>query len=180
MAATVTIRRWTGTTGSPTKTNITSGNTRASTSDNPTPGTANPIPIPAAGTKYSYWVCTRLSADTTPSGTIDNIKWYTDGTNSFGTGVECKGNTATGYVQAVGTTGDTGSVLNVTNYSTLAGATADVFTHSSGSPKTVSGSITNPSTGDFGDLMVYQMEVISTAGPGTTTQETFTWKYDET
>ena len=100
MAATVTIRRWTGASGSPVKTDITGGTTRASTSDSPTPGTSNPIPIPGSGTKYSYWVSTRLSADTTPTGTINNIRWYADGANNFGTGVTCVGNTATTYDQA--------------------------------------------------------------------------------
>lgn len=180
MAATVTIRRWTGSSGGPTKTDITGGTTRASTSDAASPGTSNPIPIPPSGTKYSYWVATRLSADTTPSGTINNIKWYTDGSSGLGTGVAVKMNTATGYVQATGTPGDTGDILNTTNYSTLAGATSDAFGFTSGSPKTVAGSIANPNTGDFGDFVVYQFEVISTASPGTTPSETFTWQYDET
>lgn len=179
MAATVLIRRLTG--SGPTATDITSINTRANAEDaHSTAGTTNPIQIPAAGTNYSYWVVTRLDATVTPSGTINNIKWYTDGANGFGTGVTCKMNTATGYVQATGTAGTTGDVLNTTNYSTLAGATSDAFSFTSGSPKSVTGSISNPSTGQFGDRVVYQIEVDSTAGPGATPQETFTWKYDET
>lgn len=180
MAATVTIRRWTGASGGPTKTDITSSNTRMSTADDPAPGTSNPVPIPAAGTNYSYWVSTRLSADTTPTGTINNIRWYTDGTGSFGTGVTCSGNTATTYDQATGTPGTTGDELNTTNYTTLAAAPVDVFTHTSGSPKTVSGSISNPSTGDFGDFFVYQAAVGTTASAGASATETFTWQYDET
>jgi len=179
MAATVTIRRLTG--AGPTSTDITSINTRANAEDaHSTAGTTNPIQIPAAGTNYSYWVVTQLSADTTPAGTINNIKWYTDGGNGFGTGVTCKMNTATGYVQATGTPGTTGDILNTTNYSTLAGATSDSFSFTSGSPKSVTGSITNPSTGAFGDRAVYQIEVGTTAGPGATPQETFTFRYDET
>lgn len=178
MAATVTIRRWTG--AGPTKTDITSANSRMSTSDAFNPGTSDPIPIPPSGTKYSYWVCTRLSADTTPTGTINNIKWYADGANSFGTGVTCFGNTATAYTQATGTQGDTGTELTTGNYASLAAAPADVFGHTSGSPKTVAGSINNPSTGDFGDFFVYQLRVTSTAAAGTTVAETFTWQYDET
>lgn len=179
MAATVTIRRHTG--AGPTKTDITSINTRANAEDaHSTGGTTNPVQIPEAGTNYSYWVAERLSADTTPSGTINNIRWYTDGTNNFGTGVTCKMNTATGYTQASGTPGVTGLLLNTTNYPTLAGATSDAFGFTSGTPKSVTGSISNPSTGDFGDYVVYQNEVGTTAGPGATTQETFTWRYDET
>jgi hypothetical protein len=178
MAATVTIRRWTGASGSPTKTNITSGSVRFCTADNINPGTSYPIPIPAAGTKYSYWVVTRLSADTTPAAIINNIKWYTDGAG-YGTGVACKVQTATAYTQATGTEGDSGSILNTTNYPTLAGATVDAFTETSASPLAVAGSISNPSTGDFGDFVVLQLEVDSTASQGILTAETFSWRYDE-
>lgn len=178
MAATVTIRRWTG--AGPTKTDITSSNTRMSTSDDPNPGTANPVPIPGAGTNYSFWVSTRLSADTTPTGTINNIQWYSDGGNGFGTGVTCVGNDATTYDQATGTVGTTGDELTTGNYTTLTGAPVDVFSFTSGSPKSITGSITNPSTGDFGNFFVYQAAVGTTASAGATAQETFTWQYDET
>lgn len=178
MAATVTIRRWTG--AGPTKTDITSANSRASTSDAFNPGTADPIPVPAAGTNYSFWVSTRLSADTTPAGTINNVKWYTDGANGFGTGVTCKGNDATTYDQATGTQGTTGDALTTGNYTTLTANGTDVFAFTSGSPKTITGSITNPSTGDFANFFVFQIEVGTTAGPGATPTETFTWSYDET
>lgn len=183
MAATVVINRWTGASGSPTKTAIQSANTVANASDAhqaTASSSTNPIRVPAAGTNYSYWVSTRLSASVTPSGTINNIRWYTDGANNFGTGITCKGNTASAYVQATGVAGTSGDVLNVTNHTSLAGATADVFTYTSGSPKSITGSISNPSTGDFGDFFVYQIEVATTAGPGVTNQETFTWLYDET
>lgn len=178
MAATVIIYRTTG--AGPTTTDITSANSRASTSDAPTPGTSDPIPIPPSGTNYSFWISTYLNASTSPTGTINNVKWYTDGGNGFGTGVTCKMNTATAYTQATGTQGSTGDVLNGTNYPSLAGATSDAFTFTSGSPKSVTGSISNPSTGKISDYVVYQIEVGSTAAAGTTPQETFTWRYDET
>lgn len=183
MAATVTIRRWTG--AGPTKTDITSINTRANAEDaHTTAGTSNPIQIPAAGSNYSYWVTTRLSADSTPAGTINNIKWYTDGANGFGTGVTATVGSvpsATGYTQATGTPGTTGTELLVANYPGFTPSPGDdPFGFTSGSPKSVTGSISNPSTGDFGDFIVYQIKVGTTAGPGATPQETFTWKYDET
>ena len=60
MAATVTIRRWTGASGGPTKTDITSSNTRMSTADDPNPGTSNPVPIPGAGIGHlGYEFCQR-------------------------------------------------------------------------------------------------------------------------
>jgi hypothetical protein len=182
MPATVIINRWTGSSGTPTKTDITSINTVANAQDThqTTASTStNPIRIPSSGTNYSYWVVTRLSASTTPTGTIDNIRWYADGANNFGTGVTCKGEQATSYVQATGTVGTTGSQLTTGNYSTVT-TPVDVFTYTSASPKSVTGSIVNANTGDFGNFFVYQIEVGTTASPGTTAQETFTWLYDET
>ena len=184
MAATVTIRRWHG--AGPTKTDITSINTRANAEDaHSTAGTTNPIQIPAAGSNYSYWVTTRLSADSSPAGTINNIKWYTDGGNGFGTGVTATVGSvpsASGYTQATGTPGTTGTELLVANYTGFTPSPGgDPFAFTTGSPKSITGTISNPSTGDFGDFVVYQIVVGTTAGPGaTTTQETLTWKYDET
>ena len=181
MPATVIINRWTG--AGPTKTDITSINTVANANDThqtTAAGSNDPIRIPPSGTNYSYWVTTRLSATTTPAGMIDNIRWYTDGTNNFGTGVTCVGNDASSYVQATGTVGTSGTQLTTGNHGGLSGSPVDVFTYDSMSPKSIAGSISNPSTGDFGDFFVYQVEVDNTASPGTTTQETFTWLYDET
>lgn len=177
MAATVLIRRLTG--AGPTATDITSLNTRANAEDtHTTAGTSNSILVPAAGTNYSYWVVTRLDVTAITAGTVDNVKWYTDGSNNFGTGVTCKGNTATTYVQATGTAGTTGIQLTTGNYSTLAGAPTDVFAWTTGSPLSVTGTTTG--TGQFGDRVAYQIEVGTTAASGATAQETFTWRYDDT
>ena len=179
MAATVTIRRWTGTSGSPTKTDITSINTRANAEDtHTTAGTTNSILIPAAGSNYSYWVSTRLSVDAITGGTVDNLKWYTDGSNNFGTGVTCIGESASAYVQATGTAGQTGIELTTTNHASLGTDPVNVFTYTSGSPKSLTGS--SSTTGDIGHFFVYQMVVDSTAASGATASETFTWKYDDT
>lgn len=178
MTATVLIRRLTG--AGPTATDITSINSRANAADSHSTGdTTSPITIPPSGTNYSYWVTTRLDATVTPSGTIDNLRWYSDGSNNFGTGVTCKGQEATSYVQATGSTGN-GDQLTTGNHAGLTGSPVDVFGLTSGSPKSLTGSISNPSTGQFGSRFVYQIEVASTASPGATAQETFTWKYDET
>lgn len=180
MAATIIINRLTG--AGPTKTNITSSNTRASTSDNPyTTETTNPIPIPVSGTNYSFWVVTRLECTVAPTTSVNNLKWFTDGTNSFGTGVSLSVATAVAYDQATGTVGTSGTELTVANYgngSTDLSAPADAFNYSSGSPLSVTGSTSG--TGDFGSRVVYQFAVADTAGAGTTTAETITWQYDET
>ena len=179
MAATVTIRRWTGSSGGPTKTDITSINTRANAEDtHSTAGTTNSILIPSSGSNYSYWVSTRLSVDAISAGTVDNVKWYTDGTNNFGTGVTCIGSTSSAYVQATGTAGTTGIELTTGNHASIAGTPVDVFTLTSGSPQSLTGTTT--STGDLGHLFIYQMVIGTTAASGATASETFTWKYDDT
>lgn len=176
MAATVLIRRATG--AGPTLTDITSINTRANAEDaHSTAGTTNSILVPAAGTNYSYWVATRLDVTAITAGTVDNLKWYADGANNFGTGVTCKGNQATAYTQATGTPGTTGLQLTVGNYATVT-TPVDVFTFTSASPAAVTG--TTAATGPFGNYFVYQIEVGTTAASGATAAETFTWKYDDT
>ena len=177
MAATVTIRRLTG--AGPTSTDITSINTRANAEDaHTTAGTSNSILVPAAGTNYSYWVVTQLNVTAITAGTVDNVKWYTDGSNNFGTGVGCRVGTATGYTQATGTAGTTGTELTVGNYATFTLGDSNAFDFTSGSPMSVTGTTTG--TGAFGDRVVYQIEVGTTAASGATAQETFTWRYDDT
>lgn len=179
MAATVQIVRLTGATATPVATDITSINTRANAEDaHTTAGTANSILVPTTGTNYSYWVTTRLNVTAITAGTVDNVKWYTDGTNNFGTGVTCSVGTATGYVQATGTLGTSGTVLNATNYTGFTLGNANAFTYTSAAPLAVAGSTT--AVGEFGDRVVYQIEVGATAASGATAQETFTWRYDDT
>lgn len=180
--ATVDIVRLTGTAGAETETSITAGSTTWSTSDSPTPGTSDPVPVPGAGTNYSYWVTTRLKATTNASGnTLNNLRWYTS-TNTPPTGVTYKGakastGTNSGYRQATGTPGSTGTELTTGNHSGLDATPASVFTYTSGSPLSLTGSTT--STGRFGDHFVFQVAVTSAAAAQTAPSETFNWRYDE-
>lgn len=176
MAATIIINRLTST--GPTLTNITSSASRLSASDAADPGTSDPIEIPDAGTNYSYWHTSRLQCTVAPSGTVDNLRWHPVLPNNFGTGITAKGNTANGYVQATGTQGETGDILNTTNHTSLAGATSDIWTYTEASPKSITGSTTG--TGEFGDRWVFQIEVASTASAGTISSHTARWRYDET
>jgi hypothetical protein len=185
VAATVQIIRKTGVAPG-VAANITSINTRANADDiNSVASVVNPIKIPAVGTNYSFWVNTRLNVTVTPSGTINNLKWFTDGTNNFGVGVTCvvaKASTGAdaGYREAVGVVAISGTQLTLLNNTGLDAAPVDAFTFTTGVPLALSGSITNPSTGEFGDFVVYQTEIGITATPGATAMETWTWRYDET
>ncbi len=184
MVATVIIERLTGAT--PDRTDLAGGNTRANAADAHTTGdTASPIEIPTAGTNYSFWVNTQLNASVAPDNLIDNIEWFTDGVNSYGTGIGLLVAQAAlaSYTLAPGTIGVTGTELNDTNYSngTLTPATpTDAFAEVTGAPLAVTGSTTT--TGAFGNVVVYQLTVLSTATPGTkpATPETITWRFDET
>jgi hypothetical protein len=169
MAATVNITSYHGySAGSPTSNNnVDGGSLRFKVADNDTADANNPIPIPAAGTNQSWIKQLRFNAATTPSNTINNLKFYTDGSNGFGTGVALNVKTTATYTDpsAQGTTALT--------------STTSAFTYNSGAALSVTGSINNPSTGAFGDYIVMQMAVSSTAGPGTTPSETLTFSYDE-
>lgn len=185
MAATIAVRRWTGAsagTESAARTAI-----RSSSSDNDyTTETTNPIVVPASSSNYGYWVSTRLNASVLPAGTANNLRWYTDGTNNYGTGVTMAAQAAnvganSGYRAASGTPGTTGDVLNTSNHTGLTTTTVDPFGLTVGSPKSLTGTVSSGgSTGAFGDYFVYQHIIASTASQGTLSGETFTWKWDET
>lgn len=179
MVATVLIRALTST--GPTVTDITSTNLRDNSFDTYTTNdTTNPIKIPAAGTNYGYWRVTRLDCTVTPATTLANIKWYVS-SGSNPTGCAYIVGTATSYIQATGTPGTTGNQLSVGNYGgtfTLGNNDA-IATYNSGSPLAVTGSINNPTTGQFGDRVVFQISVGTTANPGATSQVTLAYQYDE-
>lgn len=174
---TVEILRKTGTT--PSTTDITSSNTRLNATDaHSTSGTTNPVKIPDSGTNYSYWCTTQLNVSSnSESYTVDNIKWYTDGSNDLGTGLTMNVATATSYVQATGTEGISGDELTTGNHTGLTGSPSDAFAYTSGSPLSVSGSISG-STGEVGNMVVMQINVADTASVGASSQETMTYMYD--
>lgn len=167
MAATVVVKQANST--SPTTTTI--SNLRFNTDDTVNPGTTNPMVKPSAGTNRSFWKTVFLNADTTPSGTINNVKIYSDGTIGWTGCTLFIGSTGT-YTQATGTAGTTGDDSAV--------ATANIQNYTSGAPKQLTGSITNPSTGRISDYVVMQVDVSTSAVAGTLVAETLTFVYDET
>ena len=129
------------------------------------------------GSARSYWLPLRLFAQSTPLGTIDTLRFFSDGENGFGANIDLKGNTATGYTEPSGTPGVSGDELNPTNYPTLAGAVEDVFGWTSVIPKTVPGS--GGAAGDVGDFVVLQMIYGLGSPPGPTAVETLRLGYLE-
>jgi hypothetical protein len=130
----------------------------------------NPLVVPGAGTIYSY--VKKLSAKMTvaPNTNISNMRWYSDGSSGFGTGIGCT-------VKNIGATFGT-------FYNTLMAGGTNLFTYTSGSPLT--GNVTD--TGPFvpadnntyiGDLIELQISVASTAVNGALPAETLTLAWDE-
>ena len=173
MAATATVQEANG--AGPTYTDITTA--RFATMDAYNPGTSNPIPVPAAGTNYSYVKTFRLKFTGTYTQ-ITNVNIYTDG-GGFGTGITTYAGNETGqtYAQATGTQGTTGTAM-LTLYSGVITGKTDIFTYTSGSQKAIDATtITgNPA---YSKVFMCQMEVGTTASAGTLSAETFTWQYDE-
>src|SRR3972149_2689384 len=155
MTATVQIRRYTG--AASTGTVISSASTRLGSSDEATNGSA--VRVPTSGSNYSYWANTGLWVTVAADNAINNVKWYTDGTNSFGTGLNLWVGAASAYAQATGTAGSTGNVLSVANYAGLhnaPSANAFQYTSDAASMLVVAGSL-GGTTGSGRGFVVLQM-----------------------
>src|SRR5438309_2503987 len=129
---------------------------------------ANPIPIPSAGNvNSSFWQNITLQALTLPSTQINNVKFYTGGSNPFGTGVLFSGSHTGSYKQAIGTVGTTG--INMAASWWNPNQMSNLFNFTSASPLTLTGSILSTGViGSFTEWVTYQVYVLSTAGAGQT------------
>lgn len=172
MAATVVIKEWTGAT--PTVTTIT--NCRYCTTDGQDTSTY-PLVKPASGTNYSYVKTVVPYASVAPAGGLSNLKFYTDGSNTYGTGVTLNGiPLAQGsYAAAAGTQGTSGT-LSAAVYT----SGVDLFTYTSASPLSLTGTLgATTGSGTF-QVLQSQMALATTVSAGTLSAETFTFRYDET
>jgi len=165
-------------------------NLRFKLADNATIDANNKLVIPAAGTNYSLWKQIYLYCDNADSHTLDNLKFYSDGTNSFGTGVDLQvglqfptknSGASTGY-ELPTLTGDSGDEMVAGH--TVITSKASVFDYTSAAPLTgptisEAGNVIN-AAGETSNYLVLQMDVASTAGPGELpVDETLTIQYDE-
>jgi len=169
MAATIEIRSYHGATPD-SGTDVAGGSIRFKQADNDTVDANNPIPVPGAGTAYSYLKHLRFYASTTPDNVIDNLKFYSDGNNGYGTDVNNYVKTEIAYTDPL--------ALGADDMGSGEGY-ASIFEYTSGAPLSVSGEITNPSTGAFGSYVKLQMTVGTTGEQGTTGSESITFEYDE-
>ncbi len=177
MAATVLIREWNGTTGSPTQADKTSGTVRYKAANDATVDANNPLVKPSAGSFRSFekWMQLRIGA-TGPTGVITNLQFYTDGSNGYGTGI-------TAFIRTTNIA--SGSFVTPTTPANDAAGT-DQFTFVTGSRKNMdavsAGSPYSGTNTDIGDFAVLWMTLASTvsAPQNPTSSETLTWSYDET
>ena len=153
--------------------------------DNATIDTVNPLTIPAAGTFRSRWKSLYIEATAGAGFTIDNVRFFTDRTNSYGTGVDVDIGTEHPVKNSGANTGyDVSDVSDevLTNHADITAVT-DVFALTAGAPRTVTiseaGSVIN-ATGESCNYVLLQMKVADTASPGELpVDETFTFRYDE-
>lgn len=177
MAADVRIYEYNG--AGPTTTNITSGNSRFCTADvsSPSPSTDYPLNKPTVGnTNYSYKKTYALYAYSLPTGTINNVRWYTDGAYPSGwTGVTARARTSAGnsYSQATGQQGITGNVMNP--------AGTSIVSLTNASPLLVGGSVDNTgSPRKISDYVEVQAWIDSSVAAGTLANPmNINWSYDE-
>jgi hypothetical protein len=153
--------------------------------DDATIDTNNKLTIPASTTIYSYWKSIYLKCDANAdTHTINNVKIYSDGSNSLGTGVDLNVGLQFPTHNSGATTGY--EIANNANelVAEHGGITtkATIFNYNSGAGLTVSisesGNIINAAN-ETTNYVILQMDVASTASPGATTTETGTWSYDE-
>lgn len=167
MAATVVWKQYTG---ASTSTTVSASPVLFGTDDSYNAGATYPVLRPPSGTNYSYETTFGPSASGTFTS-LSNWKLYSDGGNGLGTGLGIAGKALTqaSYAAATGTQGQTATQIS--------GGT-DLFTYTSGSPLSLTGTITTSGAGTVQYLRC-QASVASTAAVGTSSSETLTLQWDE-
>lgn len=148
-------------------TDKTSGTVRFKNANDATVDSNDPITIPSTGTVNSFIKNLRFYCATAPGQYIDNLQAYSDGSNSYRTGVTLNATNANGAFLAAS--------------SAIVGGN-DLFGYTSGAPMDLDQYHTASvnATGFCGDIMQIQMVVASITNSGTlNASETITFSYDE-
>lgn len=132
--------------------------------------TNDPLVVPASGTDYSYVKKLRPYMEAPPNTNVTNLRWYSDGSNGFGTGI--------------GVTAKNIGTMFGTHYDSAMSGGSDLFGYTSGSPLDGDGTDTGPflpadDNSYIGDIIELQMSVADTATNGALSAETLTLAYDE-
>jgi len=163
MAATVQIHEMTA---AGTGTDKTDATIRFKSADNTDYDSNDRITIPASGTTYSYTKQLQTYVSVAPDTDLQDLEAYSDGTNSFGTGIGVQYDVLASFTSNVNTD--------------ISGT--DFFTSDSGSAIDLDANNTGPHTGTGyqGDILRLQMTVADTATQGTLDSEDVTVAYTET
>jgi hypothetical protein len=173
MAATITIEEWTST---GTRTDKTSGVVRFKNANDSDVDLNSPLVVPTTvgGTDYSFNKMLRLEIGSNAASftQLSNLQFYTDGTNTFGAGVNLLANASTWDPPSAGTTNSTGA--DAFSYESTAPLVLSTTTYGSSAYSSTVGAIAE--IGSFADLLMF---VTTDAGQGTLAAETVTFSYDE-
>lgn len=149
----------------------TSGTVRMRVTDVPSVNTDNPIVVPASGTTaYSYSKKVRPFMEDPPDTNVQNFRWYMDGSNDFGSGIEMEG-------KGVGTTWAANFIVPLSDG-------ADLFSYTGSAvldgDAVDTGPFTSADSGTYiADLIEFQMSVASSATNGSLSGEDMTLAFDE-
>ena len=143
----------------------------------------SPLTIPSSGTIFSFWKQCYMRSTTAPDTQVDNVQIFSDGSLGWGTGVTVQIGDETPLHSSVNQSGyDLADAQEtMTNHTDITGVTS-LFTFTSVSTKSISISETSSiidAVGETTNYIVTQLDVESTASPGTKPIETITWQYDE-
>lgn len=162
MPATVQLVEKNGAGG--TATDKTGGTIRFKQADNSTVDLNNPIPKPTAGSNWSFEKWLRMNVTGGTYSQITNVRFYSDGSNGLGAGINAWAKAVPAYATPV-------TPANSTGFTNL-------FTFIVGAPLSLgAGPFTG--TGEKGDHAVLACEVTSTAVGGLTPSEAVTLAWDE-
>lgn len=157
-------------------------NLRFNVADDNDQDTGNPVPIPEAGTNYSYWKQLFLKNTTAPDTQVDNVQIYSDGT-TFDANVALNiGDELPVHTSGATTGYDVANAAEVMTNHTDITAVTNINTYTTGSAKAVTigeaGAIINAQN-ETTHYVVLQIAVGTGASPGTLATEQLTFQYDE-
>ena len=134
----------------------------------------DPVTVPGGADVYSYWKHICLACTNADGNALDNFKFYTDGANGMGTGVDLE----IGLQFPVKNSGSDAGYEVADAATDLVTGHGDITTVASVFDYTSGASLTGPSiseagavidaAGEYTNYMMLQMQVSNTAGPGTT------------
>lgn len=147
-----------------TSTNKAGGSIRLKKADNATVDLVNPLVKPVSGSDWSFEKWLRMNVTGGTYSLITNVKFYTDGANGLGTGVNLWAKGVASYATPVQGSSSTGYT--------------NAFTYTSGASLSLgAGPFTG--TGEKGDHVVLLAEIVNTVSGGLTPSETITLGWDE-